>query len=286
MSDPGDESQVIVQAHAKINLTLEVLGKRADGYHEIRSVFRLLALHDTLRIEPAPALTVECDVPELCGAENLAYRAAGLLQEVTGYAGGARIAIDKAIPVAAGLGGGSSDGAASLRGLNALWGTGLPQGELMRLAATLGSDVPFFLIGGMALAAGRGEQLRPLPALPNCVVLLVRPPIAVSTAAIYRAVTPDAYTDGGITAQLADLRAGTAPERWPLINALQVFTCRAYPIVGEVLAALPTWGAMQSLMCGSGPTCFGLFPDEEPAQLAASRARERGWEAWVTQFAS
>ncbi|MBV9749793.1 MAG: 4-(cytidine 5'-diphospho)-2-C-methyl-D-erythritol kinase, partial [Acetobacteraceae bacterium] len=184
----------------------------------------------------------------------------------------------------AGLGGGSSDGAAALLGLDALWQTRLAREELARLAAMLGSDVPFFLAGGTALAEGRGERLRPLPALPNCPVLLVRPPIAVSTAAIYRLVTPDAYGDGSYSARLAALAPHTPPHHWPLCNALQPFTCRAYPVVADVVAALPAWGALQALMCGSGPTCFGLFAAEKAAEEAARQARARGWESWVTYF--
>ncbi|HWE62476.1 MAG TPA: 4-(cytidine 5'-diphospho)-2-C-methyl-D-erythritol kinase [Chloroflexota bacterium] len=275
---------MIRQAHAKINLTLEVLGKRSDGYHEIRSVFRTLALHDTLHFAPAADVQVFCAVPELRTEQNLAARAARLLQQASGYRGGAAISIEKAIPIAAGLGGGSSDGAAALLGLDALWRTHLSAEELARLAAALGSDVPFFLLGGTARAEGRGETLHPLPALPDCPLLLVRPPIAVSTAAIYRMVTPDAYTEGAITARFAAQPAATPPQCWPLYNALQAFTCRAYPVVAEVLAALPAWGASQALMCGSGPTCFGLFAGEEAAQAAALRAGERGWESWVTHF--
>lgn len=272
------------RAHAKVNLTLEVLGKRPDGYHEIRSIFRLLALHDVVRVEQAPELRLSCSLPELDGEQNLALRAARLLRAETGYDGGARITIEKAIPVAAGLGGGSSDGAATLMALDALWQTKLGAAELARLAAALGSDVPFFLLGGMALATGRGERLRALAPPPDCPVLLVKPPIAVSTAAIYGLVTADAYSDGAVTERFAALPPDSAPATWPLINALQPVTCRAYPVVGEVLRALADWDAARALMCGSGPTCFGLFDNADAAQRGAKRARTRGWAAWVTHF--
>ena len=283
--DTGTEHARMLRAHAKVNLTLEVLGKRPDGYHEIRSVFRRLALHDILRIDPAAALSVVCDVPGLDGPGNLAFRAGLLLQQETGHTGGARIAIAKAIPVAAGLGGGSSDAAAALRGLDALWGTALAADRLASLAARLGSDVPFFLLGGTALGSGRGEILQPLPDLPDCPVLLVRPPVAVSTAAVYGAVTAADYGDGAISARLAALLPGTVPERWPLANDLQPVTCRLYPVVAEVLDALHGWGALQTQMCGSGPTCFGLYNAEHAAERGAERARARGWDAWVTRFA-
>jgi 4-diphosphocytidyl-2-C-methyl-D-erythritol kinase len=277
---------MIVYARAKINLTLEVLGKRADGYHEIRSVMRTLALHDTLHIEPWPEIEVECNRQGLDGPDNLAYHAAQILREVAGYSGGARIAIGKAIPVAAGLGGGSSDAASTLAGLNSLWGTGLSREDLASLAAKLGSDVAFFLYGGTAQASGRGEQIRPLADQANCPVLLVRPPLAVSTAAVYAAVRPHDYTAGTASERFAALPPDTPPRDWPLVNALQAITRRLYPEVSEVLAAIDSWGATGSLMCGSGATCFGLFESTPQAEAAASRARGRGWEAWVSRFAT
>ena len=282
----GDEQAgiVAVTAHAKVNLTLEVLGKRPDGYHEIRSVMRLLALHDTLRLAPDESLHVTCSVAALSGEANLAFKAAALLREATGFRSGATIFIDKAIPVAGGLGGGSSNAAATLQGLNELWQLGVPMTMLHDLAAQLGSDVPFFLYGGTALAEGRGERITAVPSLPACTVLLVNPGIAVSTAAIYGAVTRDDYTDGAISQVLAHLAPDTPPTHWPLANGLQRVTVQAYPVVEEILAALPAWGAVKSLMCGSGPTCFGLFDHEEAAQAAANQAQARGWRAWVTQL--
>lgn len=273
-----------LRSHAKVNLTLEVLGKRDDGYHEIRSVFRRLELHDTVELQPTDALQIVCDRPELASSDNLAYRAALLLQEASGHRGGARIAIEKRIPVAGGLGGGSSNGAAALQGLNRLWHLELSDGDLMAMAARLGSDVPFFLLGGTALAAGRGELLTPLPDLPDCSVLLVRPPISVSTPSIYRGVTPAHYGDGAASARLADLPVDAPPPLWPLTNALQPITCAAHPIVAEVLASIASWGALQTLMCGSGPTCFGLFAERQGAQRAAHAARSLGWQAWITHF--
>jgi 4-diphosphocytidyl-2-C-methyl-D-erythritol kinase len=282
----GDEQAGLIQvaAHAKVNLTLEVLGKRPDGYHEIRSVMRLLALHDIVRLARDESLSVTCSEVQLSGEGNLAFRAASLLRDATGFSGGAAIVINKVIPVAAGLGGGSSNAAATLIGLNTLWRLGLHIGELHELAAKLGSDVPFFLYGGTALAEGRGERITPVASLPSCSVLLVNPGFAVSTAAIYGAVTQADYTDGAVSQVLAHLPGDTPPLRWPLVNGLQRVTVQRYPVVGEILAALPAWGAIQSLMCGSGPTCFGLFTQEEAAYTAAERARARGWSAWVTHL--
>ncbi len=277
--------RLTLQAQAKLNLTLEVLGKRDDGYHEIRSVMSALALHDTVHVEPASDLRVRCDLPGLAATDNLAYRAAQLLRQTTGHKGGARVIIEKAIPVAAGLGGGSSDAAATLLGLDRLWHTELSRQALASLAGRIGSDVPFFIFGGTALASGRGEVIQPLPRLPGVPVLLVHPPLSVSTPAIYGSVTPDAYSDGAASLQFAARAAGTPVTGWELVNALQPYTCRAHPVVGEILAALAAWGAMQSLMCGSGPTCFALFAEDTTAHAAAERARARGWDAWVTRFA-
>jgi 4-diphosphocytidyl-2-C-methyl-D-erythritol kinase len=278
------EARRIVHAHAKVNLTLEVLGKRPDGYHEIRSVMRTLALHDIIHVEPADKIAVVCDLPGLDGEANLAYRAALLLQREIGYAGGARIDIEKAIPMAAGLGGGSSDAAATLVALNQLWAAGQSLEALSALAARLGSDVPFFLYGGMALASGRGERVTPLPPLRDCTVLLVRPPVAVSTATIYGQVTPAGYSDGSASARLAALPATAPPSEWPLVNGLQAITCRAYPIVAEALSLLKEGGALQALLCGSGAACFGLFAAPNQAEAVAAAARARGWDAWITHF--
>jgi 4-diphosphocytidyl-2-C-methyl-D-erythritol kinase len=267
-----------------VNLTLEILGRRPDGYHELRSVFRCVTLHDTLLFEPATTLIVQCSLPALDGPDNLVHRAALALQRASRSDAGARITVIKRIPVAAGLGGGSSDAATALRGLHTLWQTRLPENVLADLAANLGSDVPFFLLGGTALAAGRGEVLRPLPSPPSGVVLLIKPPITVSTAAIYRQVTADQYSAAEVTARFLAMPSETAPDAWPQRNALQAVTCRAYPVVAEVLESLRRWGAVRYLMCGSGPTCFGLFPSRAPASQAAALARRRGWSAWVTRW--
>lgn len=278
--------QVTCEAAAKVNLTLEILGKRQDGYHEIRSVFRQLALHDVVRLAHAPTIEVCCSDSALAGTANLAHRAAHLLAQVTGYQGGARIAIEKHIPVAAGLGGGSSDAAATLQGLCRLWHKAVPAPRLRHLAAELGADVPFFLLGGTAIGSGKGDLLTPLASPATCPVLLVKPPIVVSTAAVYAMVTGDAYSSGEVTARFAAMPPETAPRSWPLTNALQPFTTQAFPVVAEVLRALRDWGALQALMCGSGPTCFGLFSATDSAERAAREARRSGWSAWVTAFAA
>ena len=178
---------VTVKAHAKVNLTLEVLGRREDGYHDIVSIMQTIDLRDTLRLEPADTITLHCDRVDLLSPDNLALKAANLLRKVTGCDKGARITLQKEIPVAAGLGGGSSDAAATLQGLNLLWELGLSVDGLMSLAMQLGSDVPFFMRGGTAMASGRGERIRPLPDadLPTMVVLSPAIDIPLKTASIY-----------------------------------------------------------------------------------------------------
>ncbi len=274
----------LVQAHAKLNLTLEVLGRRADGFHELRSLMCTLALHDTVHLDPAPTTEVCCTLPDLVGPANLAFRAAELLRAAAGHAGGARITIEKVIPVAAGLGGGSADAAAVLVGLNGLWESGLDTDALRDLAAQLGSDVPFCVLAGTALAAGRGEILRPIPPLPEATVLVVRPPFAVSTAQVYGALTADGYGTGEGTRRLAVDAYRISPADWRPVNSLEPVTCRLYPVVREVLEFLRSHGAPHAAMCGSGPSCFALFASPEPAERAVAAARAQGWDAWVTRI--
>jgi 4-diphosphocytidyl-2-C-methyl-D-erythritol kinase len=276
---------VIVEAHAKLNLTLEVLGKRPDGYHEIRSVMRSLALHDVLEVEPSSTVEVICDAEGLSGKSNLAFRAAELLRARTGVSDGARIVLRKFIPIAAGLGGGSSDAAATLKALNRLWQTRVSAGELTRIAADLGSDVPFCLRGGSALAGGRGETLEQLPDQADCQIVLVNPGFGVSTADVYRGVTSAMYTVGEASERFAGMPPGAPISTWPLVNALHPVTISLYPEVAEVLEYMQAWGAVQAQMCGSGPTCFGLFLEPARATAAVHAAATHRWQAWHTHFA-
>jgi 4-diphosphocytidyl-2-C-methyl-D-erythritol kinase len=286
-------------APAKINLTLDVLGRRPDGYHELRSVMLAVSLADELDLEPAPDLSLEvvvegrgpaphAEVP--AGPRNLVWRAAEELRLQGGYTGGARLRLRKRIPAAAGLGGGSSDAAAALRGLNALWGLGLSRARLTEVAAAVGSDVPFFLARGAALVSGRGEGVEPLvlaQRVAELPLVLARPPLAVATAQVFAALTPDHYTSGQATAALvATLTApgpSPSPRDWPLHNALQETTCRLYPVVEEVLAALQATGALAVLMSGSGPTCAGIYATPGDAAAAAARMGSLGWEAWAVR---
>src|SRR4051812_28052544 len=207
-------SLLTLQAPAKVNLTLEVLGRRPDGYHDVCSVVQAISLADELTFAPAANITLRCSQPELQGPGNLACRAADLLRRATGVRDGAALTLTKRVPVAAGLGGGSSDAAAALRGLNTLWRLRLAEERLADLAAQLGSDVPFFLQpGGCALVEGRGERLTPLPALPTQWLVLVKPPVGISAAAAYGALDRSEWSDGARTRGWIDQAhsRGTAP---------------------------------------------------------------------------
>jgi 4-diphosphocytidyl-2-C-methyl-D-erythritol kinase len=258
------------RAYAKINITLDVLGRRADGYHELASVMQTISLADTLlfRAQPDGVTEFFCDVPALNGTENLVYRAVQALREAAGCERGVRIELQKLTPTQGGLGGGSSDAACVLRVLNAWWSLGLNQERLVELAATLGSDVPFFVLGGTALVEGRGERVAPLPDLPGFWIVSLKPPVAVSTPAAFRALTPNDYTTGQATRRLASvLGEGGLLSLDGLVNALEERVCQEYPAVAESRAAFAEAGAPFVRMSGSGPTLFALFHSLEEAQL-------------------
>jgi 4-diphosphocytidyl-2-C-methyl-D-erythritol kinase len=279
--------RLAVPAPAKINLTLDVLGRRPDGYHEIASVMVRLELHDTIEVEPADELVMECLGAAIPAEQNLALKAGRLLQEAAGCRQGARIRLTKRIPIAAGLGGGSSDAAATLLALVRLWGLEeqLPV-SLGELAARLGSDVPFFLDGPVALAKGRGERLTPLPPLPRRPVVLLKPPFALSTADVYKALRPDEYSDGSMTRRaVQEIRAG----RWPpldfYVNVLERAASRLRPDLGRYRDTFLAAGASAVRMSGSGPALYSLFDDAETAGAVHRRLIERGCEAYLTATA-
>lgn len=279
--------RLVYAAPAKINLTLDVLGRRADGYHEIASVMVRLELHDTIEVEPAGELAVECLGADIPPEQNLALKAARLLQEAAGCRQGARIRITKRIPVAAGLAGGSTDAAATLLALARLWGLEEPgQVPLQELAARLGSDVPFFLDGPVALAEGRGERLTPLPSLPPRPVVLLKPPFALSTAVVYRALRPDDFSDGSATRRAAEeIRGGRWPPPELCINVLERAAFRLRPELGRYRETFLAAGATAVQMSGSGPALFSLFDDSAAARAVHRRLIERGCEAYFTATA-
>ncbi len=275
----------MLQAAAKVNLVLEVLGKREDGYHELVTVMQAVDLSDRLTLEDADVLELRTSAPGVpTDGRNLALRAAAALREAAGVTRGARITLDKRIPVAAGLGGGSTDAAAVLLGLNRLWRLGWPVARLTEVAAGLGMDVPFFLRGGTALATGRGERVAPVRGR-SLGLVLVNPRFAVSTAETYARVTPAAYTDGGYARTLAGgpaarSAAGVAAS---LYNGLQAAVEAAHPPVGRMRAALLAAGALGAVMSGSGPTVFGVARSYDHARQIRRRVTRGTWDCWAVR---
>ena len=273
-----------LRAPAKVNLALDVLARRSDGYHEIRTIFQTIALCDELELGEAAEVTLACRPTDLGGEANLAWRAAALLRDRWAPGRGVSIRLTKGIPVAAGLGGGSSDAAAVLVGLNELWQLTLPAGELRALAAELGSDVPLFVGGGTQLATGRGELLRALPALPSTWLVVVVPPIAVAnkTATLYsRLADGDRRPSAEFDRALAAVEHGQWPDPADLRNAFRSVYERDCPALTHWLAHLQelTGGAVH--LSGAGPALFWRAPDEATARRYADFLNRPETPAWA-----
>jgi 4-diphosphocytidyl-2-C-methyl-D-erythritol kinase len=258
---------------AKVNLHLQVLGRRSDGYHELRTIFAAVGVWDALSLEDAPAgvleLVVEPEGVVPVGDDNLAVRAARSLARHLGVNRGARMLLRKGIPVAAGLGGGSSDAAAALAGLARLWAGRGELGELEALAAELGADVPFFLVGGVAWGVGRGSEVTALPDLPRWWLVLVPGPERIPTAEVYRALNAGVL-DGEARSELYQWVTGGG--ELPLgscRNDLQPTVVRRWPEVGRRLERVNDTQPLLSMLSGSGGTVFGLYQDEARARQAA-----------------
>ncbi len=277
---------ITLSAYAKINLTLEVLGRRPDGYHDIASVVQTIDLADTLSFAENGELRLLCETPVLASTDNLVVRAAVLLRDVTGCSKGARIRLDKAIPLAAGLGGGSSDAAATLVGLNELWGLNLPLSRLVRVASELGSDVPFFLIGGTALVEGRGERVTPLPSLPDISVVLLKPPLDIpnKTARLFGALAEADFTPGQWTQRLVSLlHQGGSPAGSKLFNVFERAAYAFYPGLDGYRQQFLAAGAAMVHLAGAGPTLFALVNDESQGEELYQRIRSCSLEAYLAQ---
>jgi 4-diphosphocytidyl-2-C-methyl-D-erythritol kinase len=295
-----------LQANAKINWFLKILGRRDDGFHEIESLIQKVSLYDILKIAPSDELSLKADggIPE---KENLVYKAASLLKSTYSVKTGAQLDLHKNIPVGAGLGGGSSDAAAALMGLNQLWSLGLSPESLSEIAAKIGSDVPFFLYGPASFTYGRGEKLVPCRALKKLYILLVKPPFEVSTAWAYKNLK---------TTRLPEKGVHRAEKSWDLpddlptltnkrekvnnikllirnieeaqfsaisgseLNDLESVTSREFHVIDEIKDKLLELGAVFSLMSGSGSTVFGVFRSRDEAE-AASKEFQEFWTAVV-----
>ena len=279
-----------IRAHAKLNLTLDVLGRRPDGYHDLRMIMQSIGLADVLTLEEngAGELQVSTNLHFLPNNEkNLAAQAALRWWEARGQAPrGLDIAIEKHVPVCAGMAGGSSDAAAVLRALNVMEGEPLSPAELARIGERVGSDVPYCVIGGAALAEGRGEVLTPLPPLPQCWVVLCKPEFSISTPALFAKIDsvrlrcrPD--TQGAIAALEAGDLAGVARRMYNVFEDALPERQRAR--VNDIKNVLIQSGSLGASMSGTGPTAFGLFDDEGLAREAWERLKEFGGEVFLTR---
>jgi len=275
--------RLVLPAFAKVNLTLDVGIKRPDGYHEVLSVMQTIDLWDTLYFEKVPqGITVSCPSPGVpSGPGNLVYRALELL--ASSFPGGLRVEVRKRIPVAAGLGGGSSDAAAALKAASFLYGLELSEEDLVSYAARIGSDVPFFIIGGTALARGRGEIITPLPEAFQLWLVLVNPGFGVSTKEVYSRYRLRGRKKKRTPALLTAIEQGDRRGFLDALgNDLEEVVLSLYPEVGFWKQRLIDLGAEKAVVSGSGPTVFGVFPGEEEAEKArAELSRENKLEVFL-----
>ena len=296
MSDGQQSSRISVQgntcfvrSYAKINLTLDVLGKRGDGYHELATIMQMVDLYDTLCLTRSDEnrVSIVSTQPELDNDDNLAVRAAQAVRHYLSLTQGVHIELDKRIPVAAGLGGGSSNAAATLLALQQWWQLPLTAEELLAIAASLGSDVPFFLTEGLALCEGRGERLTPLPTYwPSSMrwLLLLKPSIGVSTATIFRNLPSSDYTDGVHTrAVYTVLLAQGEPFPEDMHNGLERGVLERYPEVFQAREDMRNAGASLVRLSGSGPTLFAPFSELARASQAQQRLHEQGYRVYLTR---
>lgn len=273
---------------AKINWTLEILGRRADGYHELRTILQTVDVCDQLRFalsEKEIALT--CDHPDVpCDETNLIHRAAMLLRELTGCDKGAVIDLQKRIPLGAGLGGGSSNAAVTLLALAHLWDLDIAPHDLFRLGSQLGADVPFFFFGGTGIGIGRGDEVYPMTDMAADYLLLVNPGVNVPTRQIYGNLSSELTSPPAVNNMPFSLNAAYARMRgrqWQLRNDLERPACALYPLIGEVKQQLSALNASAVLMSGSGATVFAIFESEAARAQASSTLREIGWWCATTR---
>ena len=268
-----------LKALGKINLGLDVLGRRDNGYHDVRMVMQTVYLYDQIKIERTkePGIQLSTNLFYLpVNENNLAYQAANLLMEEFQISEGVKITLDKHIPVAAGMAGGSSNAATVLFGINQMFSLGLSQKELMERGVTLGADVPYCIMRGTVLAEGIGEILTPLPDMPKCYILIAKPPISVSTKMVYEKLDAheiqehpdiDGILHGLENQDLQQIASCMG-------NLLEKVTIEEYPVIEEIKSVMKDNGALNAMMSGSGPTVFGIYDDKQRAKNAASKIKE------------
>ena len=283
--------QLIKKAYGKINLGLDVLRRRPDGYHEVKMIMQMVDIYDTLTFEKREddQIVLSANREEIpCDESNLIYKAAKLLFDYKQVAYGVNIHLEKKIPVAAGMAGGSTDAAATFTGLNELFELGVSQQELMELAVKVGADVPYCILGGCALSEGIGEVLTPLPNPPYCEMVIAKPDINVSTKYVYENLNlPELKTHPDIDGMREAIEAGSLEgiiER--LENVLESVTVKKYGIIQDIKDEMISLGASNAIMSGSGPTVFGFFGSKEEAEAAKEKILEKelAKEVFVAHF--
>lgn len=272
---------ISLKALAKINLGLDVVRRREDGYHEVRMVMQTIHLYDRLEMEKTATQGIELStnlsyLP--VNENNLVYRAGKLLMDEFGITEGIKVYLNKRIPVAAGMAGGSTDAAAMLYGMNELFELGLSREQLMERGVKIGADVPYCLMRGTALAEGIGEILTPLAPMVKCPVLIAKPAISVSTSVVYQNLKLDADTKHpDIDRLIRDIRKqDLGAIAGDMGNVLESVTIPNYPVIAQIKEQMMDSGAINAMMSGSGPTVFGLFEEEETAQAAYQKMKESG----------
>lgn len=283
--------QIQERAYAKINIGLDVLRRRPDGYHEVKMIMQTVGIYDDLFLERTsePGIYLQTDHEKLpTNQDNLICRAAALVMKEKGITQGVKMTLTKRIPIAAGMAGGSSDAAAALRGLNLLFDLGCSVEELQRLGVQLGADIPYCIVGGTMLSEGIGEILTPLPAPPDAHLVVAKPDIDVSTAFVYGNLHVERLQDhpdiDGMAGALSEGSLRGICDR--MANVLETVTVPAYPVIEKIKDLMREMGALNALMSGSGPTVFGIFTDQKQAELTAAAVADKGLakQIFVTGF--
>jgi 4-diphosphocytidyl-2-C-methyl-D-erythritol kinase len=274
------------KAYAKLNLTLEILNRREDGFHEIRTILQTINLWDTLSFEMSDSIGITCDIPDLNGEANIAYQAVALVKHLSKSRMGVDISIKKGIPIAAGLGGGSSDAAISLQAVNKLWKLGLNQKKLEFIASEVGSDVSYFLYGGTSLASGKGEQITRLPDIREKYIFLVSPKHLVSgkTPLMYKKLEGRHFTSGNSVAEMArGISADGTLNEDTMMNTFEAVAFDVFPGLADCRNAMENSGITNIHLSGTGPSLFSIGSDWERMAAAKENLQEKGIRARIVK---
>ena len=264
-----------IKAHAKINLTLDIVGRREDGYHLIDSVMQSVSLADTLYIEKAESITVICDDTKLSGESNIAYKAAVKFFEYVGISGGASIRIEKNIPLASGMGGGSADAAAVIKALDRIYETNLNNSKLCEIALMVGADVPFCITGGTARVTGIGEEIEALPMLPNCSLLLIKQGSKLSTADMYKKIDSMPQCKKNTQQAVEGIASGNILNVIPYISNAFAYVSECEKVLADIKkSSMP----LAASLSGSGPTVFAVYQDDKDALCAKAQLEKMGYK--------